>query len=148
MAIEERPPWDVYGIRDRNRMLCNAVVDILGLNKRQGWENLRRQLRNEQVRKVHEILSMLWPRDTNIADLLPRPDKRVFRAVYMGLIDPPNDSGEHNQCSRVRRRNCDSEPLSESVVHEARIQSDTISGRAQISDAQECERLVDATTVY
>lgn len=31
---------------------------------------------------------MLWPTDTNIADLLPRPDRRVFRTVYMGLVDP------------------------------------------------------------
>ena len=88
MPIPQRPPWDVYSIRDRNRMLCNAVIDILGLNERNGWENVRRRMRDEQVKKVHNILSMLWPRDTNIADLLPRPDKRVFRAVYMGLVDP------------------------------------------------------------
>ncbi len=86
--VDERPPWDVYGIRDRNRVLCNAVIDILGLSERQGWENLRRRLRDDQVKRIHEILSMLWPRDTNLAELLPRPDRRVFRAVHMGLTDP------------------------------------------------------------
>ena len=29
----DRPPWDVYGIRERNRAFLNAIVDILGLNK-------------------------------------------------------------------------------------------------------------------
>ncbi len=88
MASEDRPPWDIYSIRDRNLTFCNAVVDILGLNKRKTWEDVRRQLSNDQVKTIHEMLEMLWPKDTNIADLLPRPDRRVFRAVYMGLIDP------------------------------------------------------------
>ena len=88
MAIEDRPPWDIYGIRDRNRIFCNAVIDILGLNKRKTWEDVRRELSNDQVKRIHEELKLLWPRDTNIADLLPRPDGRVFRAVYMGFIDP------------------------------------------------------------
>ncbi|MCY4632978.1 MAG: DUF4238 domain-containing protein [Acidobacteria bacterium] len=88
MPIAQRPPWDVYSIRDRNRMLCNAITDILGLNEPHGWENMRRRMSDEQVKRIHKILSMLWPRDTGIADLLPRPDKRVFRAVYMGLVDP------------------------------------------------------------
>ncbi|MDD9997535.1 MAG: DUF4238 domain-containing protein [Rhodospirillaceae bacterium] len=88
IPMEERPPWNLRGIRDRNRMFCNAVINILGLTEPQGWNNLRRHLRDEQVKRVHELLSRLWPQDTDIAQLLPRPDERVFRAVYMGSIDP------------------------------------------------------------
>ena len=88
MSIKDRPPWDVYSIRDRNLTFCNAVVDILGLNKRKTWEDVRRELSKNQVKRVHEMLEMLWPQDTNIADLLPRPDRGVFRAVYNGLVDP------------------------------------------------------------
>ena len=88
VPVEDRPPRDVYGIVDRNRMFCNAVVDILGLNKNRSWGEVRRELTNDQVERIHEILRMLWPPATDIADLLPRPDERVFRAVYMGLIDP------------------------------------------------------------
>ena len=88
MAIDDRPPWDVYSLRDRNLMFCNAVIDILGLNKRKTWEDVRRELSNNQVKDIHKMLEMLWPKDTNIADLLPRPDRGVFRAVYMGFIDP------------------------------------------------------------
>ena len=84
----DTPPWDVYNIRDRNRILCNAVVDILGLNRGKTWDDVRRDLSDDQVKRIHQILDTLWPTDTNIADLLPRPDKRVFRAVYMGFIDP------------------------------------------------------------
>ena len=69
-------------------MFCNAVIDILGLNKTRTWEDVRRELNSDQIKRVHEVLKMLWPRDTNLADLLPRPDGSVFRAVYMGLIDP------------------------------------------------------------
>ena len=88
VAIEERPPWDVYSIRDRNKILCNAVGDILGLDKGKSWEDVRRELSNDQVTEVHKIFQLLWPKDTNLADLLPRPDGRVFRTVYMGYVDP------------------------------------------------------------
>ena len=88
MAVEDRPPWDIYSIRERNMMFCCAVEDILGLNKGEKWVDVRRELSNYQVKSIHEMLAMLWPRDTNIADLLPRPDSRVFRAVYIGPIDP------------------------------------------------------------
>ena len=88
LAFDNRPPWDVYSIRERNLIFVNAVADILGFNKGKTWEDVRRHLSNEQVKDVHEILEGLWPKDTNIADLLPRPDKRAFRAVYMGIIDP------------------------------------------------------------
>lgn len=88
IAIEDRPPWETYSIRERNMMFGDAVVDILGLNNGKTWEDVRRELNNDQVKSIHEMLAMLWPRGTNIAELLPRPDSRVFRAVYLGLIDP------------------------------------------------------------
>ena len=84
----DRPPWDVYSIRERNRIFFNATVDILGLNEGKDWDDVRRDLSDEQVKRIHETLETLWPTDTNFAELLPRPDRRVFRAVYMGLIDP------------------------------------------------------------
>ena len=88
MDRTERPPWNVFSIRERNLMFCNAINNILGLNKGRTWDDVRRELSDEEVTKVHESLELLWPPDTNIADLLPRPDSRVCRAVYVGLIDP------------------------------------------------------------
>ena len=88
IAEDDRPPWDVYGIRERNQMFCNAVVDILGLNQGKRWDDVRRELHDDQVKRIHELLAFLWPPDTNLPHLLPRPDTRVFRAVYMGFVDP------------------------------------------------------------
>ena len=88
LAVEDRQPWDVFSIRERNLMLCRATIDILGLNSGKTWDDVRRELSEAQVKRIHEMLEFLWPADTNIADLLPRPDKRVFRAVYLGLVDP------------------------------------------------------------
>ena len=84
----ERPTWEVYGIRERNLMFCNAVRRILGLGDEKSWEDVRRELSNEQVARIHEMFSSLWPEDTNLPDLLPRPTKRVLRTVYLGPSDP------------------------------------------------------------
>jgi hypothetical protein len=85
---EDRMPTDVFSIRERNLMFFRAIENILGLNTGKSWEDVRRELSDEQVKKIHITYAALWPRDTNIADLLPRPDGRVFRALYVGLIDP------------------------------------------------------------
>jgi hypothetical protein len=85
---EERPSWDVYSIRERNLMFCLAVNDILGLNDGSDWNDVRRNLSDDQVRRVHEAYASLWPKDTDFSVLLPRPDKRVFRALYLGAVDP------------------------------------------------------------
>lgn len=85
---EDRMPWDVFSIRERNLMFCNAIEDILGLGRGKSWEDVRRELSDDQVRDIHAAYLSLWPKDTNIADLLPRPDGRVIRALYVGLIDP------------------------------------------------------------
>ena len=88
VSQSERPPWDVFSIRERNLMFANAVLDILGLNKGKTWTDVRRNLSDEQVKRIHEVLEALWPKDTNLAQLLPRPDIRVSRATFAGIIDP------------------------------------------------------------
>lgn len=85
---QNRPRWDVYSIRERNLILCRAARDILGLNKGASWDDVRRNLTDEQVRRLHEVFASLWPRDTQIAELLPRPQTTRSRGVLMGLVDP------------------------------------------------------------
>ena len=84
----ERPTWDVYSIRERNLMFSRAVQSILGLDKGKTWENVRRELTDDMVKKIHETFGSLWPEDTEIASLLPRPDQNISRSVYLGAIDP------------------------------------------------------------
>ncbi len=85
---EDRMPTDVFSIRERNLMFFRAIENILELNTGKSWEDVRRELSDEQVKNIHTTYAALWPKDTNMADLLPRPDARVFRALYVGLIDP------------------------------------------------------------
>lgn len=88
VPLNERPSWDVYSIRERNLMFCHAVQDILGFNTGQSWEDIRRKLSEEQVKRIHEAYESLWPRDTDLVALLPRPTARAFRGLYLGIVDP------------------------------------------------------------
>lgn len=84
----ERPSWEVYGLRERNLMFCDAIQDILGLHDGASWEDVRRTLGEDQVRRIHEILAGLWPDDTDLAALLPRPNPKKLRSVFNGIVDP------------------------------------------------------------
>lgn len=88
LDAEDRPPSNLFGIRERNLMFIHAIDEILGLNAGKNWEDVRRELSGAQVARIHSAYASLWPRDTDLADLLPRPDVRKFRALYVGLIDP------------------------------------------------------------
>jgi hypothetical protein len=84
----ERPPWEVYGLRERNMMFCNAIQGICGLYEGASWEHVRRSLSDDQVRRIHEAFAGLWPEDTDLAALLPRPNPKKLRSVYSGIADP------------------------------------------------------------
>lgn len=85
--LAQRPDWDVYGIRERNLMFCQSIEHILGLDSGKTWEDVRKEIRDDQVKQIHETLAALWPADTNLPGLLPRPCSDTFRAVYMGTLD-------------------------------------------------------------
>lgn len=88
LPAAERLSWEVYGLRERNLMFCNAVQDILGISNGTSWEYVRRNLSDEHVKRIHLALASLWPDDTDLASLLPRPNPKVLRSVYMGFSDP------------------------------------------------------------
>jgi hypothetical protein len=83
-----RPTWDVYGIRERNLMFSRVVKDILGLDSGKTWDDVRRDISDQEVKCIHEAFASLWPEDTELSELLPRPKNGVFRAVYLGPCDP------------------------------------------------------------
>lgn len=84
--ILDRPAWDVLSIRERNRMFYLGIHDILGFTEGKTWDDMRKELSNDQVKEIHQLFGALWPTDTDILSLLPKPDQHV-RAVYMGVID-------------------------------------------------------------
>ncbi len=75
-------------IRERNLKFYWIITNILGLTKGRTWEDVRRELSDKQVKDIHRAYEALWPKGTNVVDLLPRPDQKVLRALYTGLVDP------------------------------------------------------------
>jgi hypothetical protein len=89
IPVRDRPSWDVFSIRERNLMFSRAVQDTLGLRQAgKTWEDVRREITDDQVRQIHEAFDSLWPPDTDLVALLPRPNSRVSRAVFVGIVDP------------------------------------------------------------
>jgi hypothetical protein len=87
LPVRLRPSWTERGIRERNLMLHRGVVDILGLNDGRDWLTVRRELSDEKIRDVHVLYRALWPLETDILQLLPKPDGRT-RTVYTGVLHP------------------------------------------------------------
>ena len=83
---DKRTSWSVLSIRERNLALCNAIRNILGIDKGKTWDDIRQGISDSQISEIYSFYVLLWPADTEIYSLLPRPDKK-FRALYSGLID-------------------------------------------------------------
>ncbi|HVR91058.1 MAG TPA: hypothetical protein VHG29_08205 [Novosphingobium sp.] len=82
-----RPSWTERGIRERNMMLYRGVTEILGLDQGRDWLEVRRNITDNHIREVHVLYRALWPIETDILQLLPKPDGRP-RAVYTGSLHP------------------------------------------------------------
>lgn len=82
-----RPSWVERSIRERNLMFLNAIANVLGLDGQKDWVTVRREITDEKIAKVYSLFAGLWPLETDLLALLPKPDGRP-RAVYTGLIHP------------------------------------------------------------
>jgi len=85
--LELRPAWDEASIRERNLMLYNAIVNVLKFRDGKDWTTVRREMTDEQISEVYHLFEGLWPLETDILRLLPKPDGKP-RAVYTGSIHP------------------------------------------------------------
>ncbi|QQE95051.1 DUF4238 domain-containing protein [Providencia huaxiensis] len=81
-----RTSWETRSIRERNLIFCSIIKNILGLDKGKKWDDVRKELSYEQIKKIYEAYSVIWPSSTDIYSLLPKPDKK-FRGIYSGLSD-------------------------------------------------------------
>ena len=82
-----RPTWAEPSIRQRNIFFQRAAADILGIAEGKDWVKVRKTLTDEQISRVYSLFAALWPSDTDLLQLLPKPDGRA-RAVYSGPIHP------------------------------------------------------------
>lgn len=86
VPVEQRSSWTEFSIRERNLGFCRAIKSILGLNNGKTWTDVRREMTDEQVAEIYKVYSHLWPIDTDIYSLLPKPDGK-HRALYSGFLD-------------------------------------------------------------
>ncbi|CAD5509568.1 Uncharacterised protein [Escherichia coli] len=86
LAENLRTSWDVLSIRERNLAFCTCIKDVLGLNKGKTWSDVRRNLSEDDIIKIYEFYSVLWPADTDIYALLPKSDGKL-RGLYSGPVD-------------------------------------------------------------
>tara|TARA_R110002074_G_C12535130_1_gene665222 strand:- start:42 stop:2333 length:2292 start_codon:yes stop_codon:yes gene_type:complete len=84
---KQRTSWKSLSIRERNLGFFRGVNAILGTDPGKDWQDVRKELDEEKVKEIHELHGYLWPVDTDIFELLPKPDG-MTRAVYSGFIDP------------------------------------------------------------
>jgi|SRR5882724_5419799 len=83
-----RPSWTQRSIRERNLMFLNALENVLELaEENKDWTTVRRELTDEKIKLIYQLFGDLWPEDTDLLRLLPKPDGRP-RAVYTGVIHP------------------------------------------------------------
>lgn len=86
VPVDLRVTWDVASIRERNLAFCSCIRNVLGLDSGKTWLDVRRELSDEQISKIYGFYSALWPRETDIYSLLPKPDG-IFRGLYTGPLD-------------------------------------------------------------
>ena len=82
-----RPAWNEKSIRERNLMLQNGIVNVLELESGKDWVQIRRELTDDKIAKIYNLYEGLWPLETDLLALLPKPDGEA-RAVYTGSIHP------------------------------------------------------------
>ena len=68
-------------------MLQNGIVNVLELESGKDWVQIRRELTDDKISKIYNLYEGLWPLETDLLALLPKPDGEA-RAVYTGSIHP------------------------------------------------------------
>ncbi|MFT4075618.1 MAG: DUF4238 domain-containing protein [Asticcacaulis sp.] len=82
-----RPTWSARSIRERNLMFLNGIGNVLELDASKDWLTVRRELTDEKISLIYHLYEGLWPLETDLFQLLPKPDGN-FRGVYTGNMHP------------------------------------------------------------
>lgn len=82
----EQHPLLSSSIKTRNLVLIEALWDIFGFRKGKSWNDVRKEMTNDQVRELYRVVAWLWPSNTRIIPLLPKPDSKL-RGFYMGEMN-------------------------------------------------------------
>ena len=74
-------------IKERNFILFEAIGDIFGFAKGKIWADLKKEISGDQIKQLYGVIATLWPINTNLVELLPRPSNKL-RALYLGYYRP------------------------------------------------------------
>ncbi|MGH0315149.1 DUF4238 domain-containing protein [Sinorhizobium meliloti] len=85
-AVELRPSWTERSIRERNLMLFRALSNLFELDSKD-WTKVRRELTDDKIATAYSLYEGLWPLETDLLELLPKPDGQL-RSVYTGSLHP------------------------------------------------------------
>ncbi len=83
----KRRTWKEKSIRERNILLYEGIAQILSLKSDGSWHDLKEQLSDKKIFEIYQLYDFLWPINTDIYSLLPKPDG-TSRALYSGFLDP------------------------------------------------------------
>lgn len=81
-----RTSWTEKSVRERNLMLMTGIENLLELEGKE-WDDVRLEMTDEKISTLYRIYESLWPRETDLLSLLPKPDG-TFRSVYTGSLHP------------------------------------------------------------
>ena len=84
----ENDPTRKYSISKRNRILNNAICKIFGFDEGKNWDDFRKELTDDKIKKLYGVVGSLWNPDTELTNLLPKPNNDELKAFYHGSLDP------------------------------------------------------------
>ncbi len=77
-----------YSLEQRTKIMYNSIVDIFCFNQVKEWKDLKKFITADRIKKFYEVLTALWPPNTKMEAILPRPDDGNLRALYIGRHEP------------------------------------------------------------
>jgi len=78
---------NTLSLYERNMTLVNGIIDIFSLNKEKDWTEIKKKISKDHIKELYKLIAWLWPPDTNIASLLPKPENKL-RSLYLGFMHP------------------------------------------------------------
>lgn len=91
--IKQRKDWkspllkDGPSLHKRNIALLEAIDDTFQIKKSGDWPAVKRNITADRISQLYKAVSEIWPPDTNLTKLLPRPDNKL-KALYLGDVHP------------------------------------------------------------
>lgn len=84
--VHLRTSWTEKSIRERNMMFMDALTQLFELGTKD-WDTIRREMTDEKIARMYRLYEALWPLETDLLALLPKPDGKM-RSVYTGSLHP------------------------------------------------------------